>query len=143
MSAQRFQAPTTIEALRRIKAELGPDAVVLSSNDVPNGVEIVAIAAADLVTLAPPPRRQAAPQSPAPSSGMSQRWANRLAEDAAATAPPFAGNAISQATALRASRDLPPRDEAELNALYDLRMPQSPAPAARDTMARHAPDAGP
>ena len=126
MSAQRFQAPTAIEALRRIKSELGPDAVVLSSNDVPNGVEIVAIAATDLVALKQPPSQPAPLEMPTPS-GISQRWANRLAEDAAASEPPFPGKALGQAMALRSSRDLPPRDEAELNALYDLRMPKAVA----------------
>jgi flagellar biosynthesis protein FlhF len=54
MSAQRFVAANATEALRRIKAELGGDAVVLSSNDVEGGVEIVAIAAAELGALSPP-----------------------------------------------------------------------------------------
>ncbi|MDM7942392.1 MAG: flagellar biosynthesis protein FlhF [Hydrogenophaga sp.] len=129
MSAQRFQAPTTIEALRRIKAELGPDAVVLSSNDVPSGVEIVAIAAADLVTLkpAPAPAPQPAAQEP-PASGISQRWANRLAQDNAAPDLPLERPPVSQTAVRRAIRDLPPRDEAELAALYNQRMPQ---PASR------------
>ncbi len=54
MSAQRFIAANATDALRRIKAELGGDAVVLSSSEVDGGVEIVAIAAAELVTLTPP-----------------------------------------------------------------------------------------
>lgn len=53
MSAQRFVAANATDALRRIRAELGGDAVVLSSNDVAGGVEILAIAAADLVGLSP------------------------------------------------------------------------------------------
>ena len=53
MSAQRFVAANATDALRRIKAELGGDAVVLSSNEVAGGIEIVAIAAADLVSLSP------------------------------------------------------------------------------------------
>lgn len=55
MSAQRFVAATATDALRRIKAELGGDAVVLSSTDVADGVEITAIAAAELEGLGPPP----------------------------------------------------------------------------------------
>ena len=53
MSAQRFVAANATDALRRIKAELGGDAVVLSSNDVAEGVEIIAIAAAELADLSP------------------------------------------------------------------------------------------
>ena len=73
MSAQRFVASNATDALRRIKAELGGDAVVLSSREVPEGVEILAIAAADLVTLAPQqpppqpqPRAQASPPADPP-----------------------------------------------------------------------------
>ena len=63
MSAQRFIAANATDALRRIKAELGGDAVVLSSTEVEGGVEIVAIAAAELVTLTPPDTTASAPSS--------------------------------------------------------------------------------
>jgi flagellar biosynthesis protein FlhF len=63
MSAQRFIAANATDALRRIKAELGGDAVVLSSTEVEGGVEIVAIAAAELVTLTPPDTTPVAPSS--------------------------------------------------------------------------------
>jgi flagellar biosynthesis protein FlhF len=49
MSAKRFFATNAKDALRRIKAELGGDAVVLSSSEVNDGVEFLAIAAKDLV----------------------------------------------------------------------------------------------
>ena len=138
MSAQRFQAPTAIEALRRIKAELGPDAVVLSSNDVPNGVEIVAIAAADLTNLKTPPASapepMPRPQEPPAPSAISQRWANRRFEysEQADLAPVRTTAPVSQVATQRATRDLPPRDEAELSALYEQRMPR---PTARTTPA--------
>jgi flagellar biosynthesis protein FlhF len=51
MSAQRFFATNATDALRRIKAELGGDAVVLSSSEVNDGIEFMAIAAKDLVTM--------------------------------------------------------------------------------------------
>jgi flagellar biosynthesis protein FlhF len=66
MSAQRFVAANATDALRRIKAELGGDAVVLSSNDVADGVEIIAIAAADLADLPPPTASTSSPVRPAP-----------------------------------------------------------------------------
>jgi len=74
MSAQRFVASNATDALRRIKAELGGDAVVLSSREVPEGVEILAIAAVDLVTLAPQqpqsqPQHRAQGSPPADSPG--------------------------------------------------------------------------
>jgi flagellar biosynthesis protein FlhF len=65
MTAQRFTAANATEALRQIKASLGPDAVVLSSRDVDGGVELVAIAADGLFALQPPVAQAAAKVAPA------------------------------------------------------------------------------
>lgn len=43
MSVKRFVGATARECLRRVKEELGPDAVVISNKPVDNGVEIVAM----------------------------------------------------------------------------------------------------
>jgi flagellar biosynthesis protein FlhF len=42
MSMKRFVAPTAREALNRIRSELGPDAVVVTTREVPGGVELMA-----------------------------------------------------------------------------------------------------
>ncbi|OCH98627.1 hypothetical protein A8135_11120 [Legionella jamestowniensis] len=42
MKLKRFVAPDTRSAMQQIKATFGPDAVILSSSRVDNGVEIVA-----------------------------------------------------------------------------------------------------
>lgn len=55
MSVQTFIAPNAREALARIRRELGEDAVVLSTRDHPQGVEILASAYADLGLLDAPP----------------------------------------------------------------------------------------
>jgi flagellar biosynthesis protein FlhF len=69
---RKFFAGTCRDALRQIREEIGPDAVVLSNRSVANGVEIVALAEEDLDVLASgdlpthrPRPRPAAPVVPA------------------------------------------------------------------------------
>src|ERR1700684_1456765 len=54
MNVQRFFPSSSREALKNVKANLGPDAVILSNNTVDGGVEIVAIAGSDISQLAQP-----------------------------------------------------------------------------------------
>ena len=42
MNIQRFTAPTTREALIKVRQALGDDAVILANRDTPDGVEILA-----------------------------------------------------------------------------------------------------
>lgn len=51
MGPQKFIAANTAEALKLIREHLGPDAMVLSTKDTHEGVEIVAITAEDLSHL--------------------------------------------------------------------------------------------
>ncbi|MBI5784006.1 MAG: flagellar biosynthesis protein FlhF [Rhodocyclales bacterium] len=61
MTVRRITSPTAREALRRVKEELGPDAIVVSNKAVPGGVEITAMSADSLDALSAtlPPRRAA------------------------------------------------------------------------------------
>ena len=43
MNIKRYFAPTAREALRRVKEELGGDAIVLSNRSMDDGVEITAV----------------------------------------------------------------------------------------------------
>ena len=52
MTVRRFIAPTAREALRRVKDELGPDAIVVANKPVANGVEITAMSSDSLDALA-------------------------------------------------------------------------------------------
>jgi flagellar biosynthesis protein FlhF len=58
MDVKRYFAPTTREALRALKAELGAEAIVLSNRAVAGGVEILALppGAIDTLHAAPRPR---------------------------------------------------------------------------------------
>ncbi|NRR30086.1 flagellar biosynthesis protein FlhF [Oxalobacteraceae bacterium] len=62
MNVKKFTAPTSREALRKVRDALGPDAVILSNRQVDGEVEILALANDDAASLA----------SPAPDSPMAQ-----------------------------------------------------------------------
>jgi len=62
MKVKRFVAASARECLRRVKEELGPDAIVVSNKPIPGGVEIMAMSAASLDALSQP----AAPAPTAP-----------------------------------------------------------------------------
>jgi flagellar biosynthesis protein FlhF len=65
MTVQRFIAPTAREALRRVKEELGPDAIIVANKAVPGGVEITAMSAESLDALS---ARGSARPTPAPAA---------------------------------------------------------------------------
>ena len=51
MNVKKFLASTSREALRQVREELGPDAVILSSQQAAGGIEIMALASADMSCL--------------------------------------------------------------------------------------------
>ena len=59
MNVKKFTAPTSREALRKVRESLGPDAVILSNRQCDGGVEILALANDDAASLSSP-----APHSP-------------------------------------------------------------------------------
>ncbi len=68
MNVKKIHAKTSREAMRKLREELGEDAVILASNSVPGGVELIALPAEDIAALAQPvvetrpePVRPAAP----------------------------------------------------------------------------------
>ena len=54
MNVKKFTAPTSREALRKVREALGPDAVILSNRAADGGVEILALANDDAASLAMP-----------------------------------------------------------------------------------------
>jgi flagellar biosynthesis protein FlhF len=55
MNVKKFTAPTSREALRKVREALGPDAVILSNRPTDGVVEILALANDDAASLASPP----------------------------------------------------------------------------------------
>ncbi|MYN01847.1 flagellar biosynthesis protein FlhF [Pseudoduganella sp. DS3] len=72
MNVKKFTAPTSREALRKVREALGPDAVILSNRAVDGIVEILALAGDDAASLAPhaadSPMSAPAPQMELPTS---------------------------------------------------------------------------
>ncbi|WP_295993748.1 flagellar biosynthesis protein FlhF [Rugamonas sp.] len=54
MNVKKFTAPTSREALRKVREALGPDAVILSNRQADGQVEILALANDDAASLASP-----------------------------------------------------------------------------------------
>jgi flagellar biosynthesis protein FlhF len=57
MNVRKFIAVTARDALHKVKELLGPDAIILSNRAIPGGVEIMAVAAADMEMIVPTPVR--------------------------------------------------------------------------------------
>jgi len=53
MNVRKFIAVTARDALHKVKELLGPDAIILSNRAIPGGVEIMAVAAADMEMIVP------------------------------------------------------------------------------------------
>lgn len=72
MNVKKFSAPSSREALRKVREALGPDAVILSNRQVGGEVEILALANDDAASLAMPapdsPMAQPAPQLVLPAN---------------------------------------------------------------------------
>lgn len=60
MKVRKFLAATSHEVLRKVKEELGADAVILSNKQTPNGIEIMALASRDMTRLTGDAPREAA-----------------------------------------------------------------------------------
>ena len=55
MNVKKFTAPTSRDALRKVREALGPDAVILSNRQGDGVVEILALANDDAASLSSPP----------------------------------------------------------------------------------------
>lgn len=77
MNVKKFTAPSSREALRKVRDALGPDAVILSNRPVDGVVEILALASDDVASMsAPAPDTEMA--QPRPSLAMPpESYANR------------------------------------------------------------------
>ncbi|MEK9816700.1 MAG: hypothetical protein VW447_06265, partial [Limnobacter sp.] len=63
MKLKKFTAPTTREALQKLRAELGEDAIILSTKQTAAGTEVLAASSQDLDTVTEKPAATAAPLS--------------------------------------------------------------------------------
>ena len=63
MKLKKFTAPTTREALQKLRAELGEDAIILSTKQTAAGTEVLAASSHDLDAVTEKPAQQTAPAS--------------------------------------------------------------------------------
>lgn len=83
MSIRKFFAPTARQALKEIREELGPDAMILSNRKTENGVEIIALAHDEIANLT----GQAVAQKSDFGAGITaDEWARSVVDDHGATA---------------------------------------------------------
>lgn len=138
MTVKRFFGESAREALRKVKAALGPEAIVVSNKPVPGGVEIMAMSADSLAALQggemqakPAPAPAPAPQParpqigavpPAPTFEDESDYAVTLSAKARAPSPfqpwqpPRASEPVAPARAAAQGervrpRPLPPREQ--------------------------------
>ena len=139
MNVKRIVARTSREAMRQLREVLGPDAIILSNRAVDGGVEMLALAADDIASMAPPASETPAPAAvpvfrhaaparspePAPEVAVKPRSIERAAvpsEEGAQLAQSVVGEIRGEIRAMQtrlesqlaelAWRDLPGRDPA-------------------------------
>lgn len=104
MKLKKFVAPTTREALQKLRAELGEDAIILSTKQTAAGTEVLAASSNDMDNLtsggagatnasATAPRSSQNAQDEARFTPPSWRQTDRQAFEQQRTAPPKAGKA--------------------------------------------------
>jgi flagellar biosynthesis protein FlhF len=96
MKVKRYIAPTSREALRHVKEELGEDAVILSNRKIRDGVEIMALADSDMSNLV---HTQPSPPAMPPSQGIAHYEQNKMlsAQERYAALSPLASEPVEAA----------------------------------------------
>jgi len=161
MNVKRIVAKTSREAMRQLRNALGPDAVILSNRTVDGGVEVLALAAEDIASMAPPVVEApaiAAPAKapladvqdetePAPAVAIKRRLVERVAvpsTDSTQLAQSVVGEIRGEIKAMQmrlesqladlAWRDLPGRDPAGAAVMRDMLAAGFSATLARELL---------
>jgi flagellar biosynthesis protein FlhF len=91
MAVHRFIGVNSTDALRQVRLQLGGEAVILTSRDTPDGVELMAMTAQELDDLSqdrtPPAAAQPAPMPTSTAKETATETVTALASPSAATAP--------------------------------------------------------
>lgn len=125
MRIKRFIASDMRTALRMVREEQGPDAVILSNRPTADGIEIVSATDYDEALV------QQALQAAAPGIEPAARAARSVVADRTATRDTAASSAMAEAMAAASRSAAPPR-AAEASATA------APAPSVRETLATRA-----
>lgn len=137
INVKRYYGRTAREALRLVKEELGPDAVVLSNRAVDGGVEILALPADEVGAVQASARPAAAPRAaaPAPAPRAAAPAARAAAPVARPAAMPRAAAPVARVAA--PSRVAPARPAASIHPAFAA-APRVSSPAQPVAVARPA-----
>lgn len=113
MNVKKFTAKTSREALALLRDALGPDAVILSNRKIDGMVEILALAAEDMSSLAAAPVEK----KPAPENVPPVFAPRRIASDEKA---PAKDQATGLVEAVRAARNAAPANQPDAGNVADL-----------------------
>ncbi|SMC26175.1 flagellar biosynthesis protein FlhF [Andreprevotia lacus DSM 23236] len=120
MVVKKFYGATTRDALRQVRDELGPDALILSNRQVAGGgIEIMAVADADVAAITSTQTAQPAPK-PSPRAVQNGARLMRSAQEPPAAAP--VSKAIARSYAIPDDDEEPTLDD----------VPTEPPPPARE-----------
>ena len=117
MNARKFIAASSREALKLVRVELGEDAVILSNRKVAEGVEIVAVAGAELAHLSET-RTTENVTKPARPGKMTAQGANQAA---ALGAKVLEANTQRESVAVRETRDTTAEQQSLLSEIKTMR----------------------
>lgn len=123
MVVKKFYGATTRDALRQVRDELGPDALILSNRQVAGGgFEIMAVAEADVAVLTNIPAQPSAPAKPTPRA--TQNGA-RMMQSAQTEAP--VNRSVARAYAIPDEDHDPTLDDLDTSAPLIIRSNRNPA----------------
>lgn len=140
MNVKKFTAPTSREALRKVRESLGPDAVILSNRQSDGVIEILALANDDAASLAMP-----APHSPMAEPAPSLDLDSALMARSARLEQGYDAPAPRMAPRQPAQQHNPYADEqaSQVHQAPQRRVVASPSSYASKTAAASAPVAAP
>ena len=95
MKIKRFLASNMREAIRLVREEQGADAVILSNQRVPGGIEVVAATDYDAALLQQTQRRSAVPEAASQAAAIATGAAEPVAPSTAATAAGARGKVLN------------------------------------------------
>lgn len=132
MLVKKFFGATTRDALRQVRDELGPDALILSNRQVAGGgIEIMAVADADVAALTSI-QTVAAPATPKPATRAAQNGARLIHSAQQTPATPNISKALARSYAIPDDEQEPSIDDVPYEVPSVLRSNRAPkAPAAR------------
>ena len=111
MVPHKIIAATTTEALKLVREQVGGDALVLSTRDTAEGVEIVAISPEALAKMSQRPEVKAAPVASPPANTASSSSLNSTASSPASNVYKSSGTGYSPASSSPSVSAPPPEDK--------------------------------